>query len=153
MGWSKYSLLSGNTENRKGIKKETLTPASSSLLSLVSSLLWCPAEERVSLFRLASVPSVCLSPSGPRGNMDIAQKDSDHYYPNFQVIVIHISTLIIINGIIVIQISLIIITVIITVVNNNLKLSPFFLPTQPLHCHQPQIKVPRERQIKCEKKL
>lgn len=40
-----------------------LTAASSSLLSLASSLLWCPAEERASLLRLASVPSDCRSPS------------------------------------------------------------------------------------------
>lgn len=56
----RLTVLSCEEENIK------LTAASSSLLSLVSSLLWCPAEERASRFRLASVPSVCLSPSRPK---------------------------------------------------------------------------------------
>lgn len=58
-GWAWWDSL-----REKEIK--TLTVASSSLLSLVSSLLWWPAEERASLLRLVSVPSVCLSPSRPR---------------------------------------------------------------------------------------
>lgn len=54
---------------REGQKEEeikALTMASSSLLSLVSSLFCWPVEERASLLRLVSISSVCLSPSRPR---------------------------------------------------------------------------------------
>lgn len=54
--------------------EERLTAASSSLLSLASSFLRRPAEERASLLRLVSVPSDCLSPSRWKTNR---KRDTD----------------------------------------------------------------------------